>query len=118
MKRLVSTRNPVDGLGEWLKDVRQIHPVLGWTLTVISIPLTIALSLFLLFAAIVLGPPLYLIAFIAAIVIVLIVVGLSLFHKDDDEIDHVLGGTSGVVILILALVISLLVIYILILRKG
>jgi hypothetical protein len=104
--------NFIDKPDEFLQRLRGAHPVLGWSVTVLAMPVALALGLGLLALILVLGPA---IPIVGAVWLVLFA-ALSAIgrYREEYKPDRMLNGADRSVILALGIVISILVIVVIV----
>jgi hypothetical protein len=98
--------NLLDKPDQILQRLRGVHPVLGWSLTVLAMPVALALGLGLLALILALGPVIPIVGVVwLALFAILSTIGR---YREEYRPDRLLNGAAGHVILTLAIVITVL----------
>ena len=98
--------NPLDKIDELLRRLRSKSPILGWTLTVVFIPVALAIGLGFIALVLVFGPAIPLPAGVWLVMfLILSAIGR---YSEEYKPDRLLKGPAGNVILALGIIITIL----------
>lgn len=108
--------NPIDKVDEWLKVLRRNHPLLGWTITILAMPIALLIGV----GSLLLGMSVvnmlvgvaFVVAPVTALILLAIVFVLMIIKRESstEVISKIFQGTTGIVIVCLSIVIAILLI--------
>jgi fatty acid desaturase len=98
--------NPLDKIDELLRRARSKSPILGWTLTVLFMPIALAIGLGFIALALVFGPAIPLVA--GVWLIMFLIFSAIGRYSEEYKPDRLLAGAAGNVILTLGIIITIL----------
>jgi hypothetical protein len=98
--------NPIEKVDELLRRLRSKSPILGWILTVLFMPVALAIGLGFIALVLVFGPAIPLVAGVWLVMfLVLSAIGR---YSEEYKPDRLLEGAAGNVILTLGIIITIL----------